>query len=69
MIAPKEKGAGKIEIKIDGKTRATVDLSTNDERKAQQVVYEITGLNSGKHSISIINRGSGKVVVDALIVQ
>lgn len=33
------------------------------------VLYEITGLNSGKHSIAIINRGGGKVTVDALIVQ
>jgi alpha-L-fucosidase len=69
VIAPKEKGAGKIEIKIDGRTRATVDLSVNGARKTQQVVYEISGLNGGKHSISIINRGSGRVAVDALIVR
>jgi Alpha-L-fucosidase len=69
VIAPKEKGAGKIEIKIDGKTRATVDLSFNGERKAQQVVSEIKGLNAGKHSISIINRGGGKVAIDALLIQ
>jgi alpha-L-fucosidase len=69
VIAPKEKGAGKIEIKIDGKTRATVDLSTSSVRKAQQVVYEVSGLNTGKHSINIINRGNGKVAIDALIAR
>ena len=69
VIAPKEVGAGRIEIKIDGKTKAIVDLSTNDPRQVQQVVYKISGLNAGKHSISIINRGNGKVAVDALIVQ
>jgi hypothetical protein len=69
VIAPKEQGAGKIEIKIDGKTRATVDLSVNDVRKAQQLVYELSGLNVGKHSISIINRGNGRVAVDALIIR
>ena len=69
VIAPKESGAGKVEIKIDGKTRATVDLSTSGARQAQQVVYKVDGLNTGKHSISIINRGSGKVSIDALIVQ
>lgn len=69
VIAPKEAGAGKIEIKIDGKTRATVDLSTTGARRAKQVVYKLDGLSSGKHSISIINRGKGKVAVDALIVK
>jgi alpha-L-fucosidase len=67
VIAPKEMGSGKIEIKIDGKTRATVNLSVIGERLPQQVVYELNGLSAGKHSISIINRGGGKVAVDALI--
>jgi hypothetical protein len=39
------------------------------ERKAQQVVYEARGLTAGKHTISIINRGNGKVAVDALIIK
>jgi len=69
VIAPKEAGAGKIEIKIDGKTRATVNLSKDGARKAQQVVYEAKGLSTGKHSISIVNRGGGKVAVDALIID
>jgi hypothetical protein len=69
IIAPKEEGAGKIEIKIDGRTKTIVDLSASGARAAQQVVYKITGLNSGKHSISIINRGNGKVAVDALIIR
>ena len=69
VVAPKENGADKIEIKIDGKTKAMVDLSTSGARQAQQVVYDVSGLNAGKHSISIINRGNGKVAVDALIVR
>jgi len=69
VVAPREPGAGKIEIKIDGKTRATVDLSTGGARKAQQEVYKMSGLNAGKHSISIINRGGGKVSIDALVVH
>jgi alpha-L-fucosidase len=67
VIAPKEKGAGKIEVQIDGKTRTTADLSTNGERRPQQVVCELTGLGAGEHIISIINRGPGKVAVDAII--
>jgi len=66
VIAPKEEGAGKIEVQIDGKTRTTADLSTNGARKPQQTVCELTGLGAGEHTISIINRGPGKVAIDAL---
>src|SRR5450759_1768037 len=63
VIAPKEPGAGKIEIQIDGQTRATADLSTTGTRQAQQVVCEVTGFTSGKHTITIVNRGPGPVSV------
>lgn len=69
VIAPKEAGAGRIEIKIDGKTRATVDLSTSGARQARQIVYEMSGLDAGKHTVSLTNRGNGKVAVDALLVR
>jgi alpha-L-fucosidase len=69
VIAPKEAGAGKIEIQIDGQTRATADLSTAGARQAQQLVCEVTGFTSGKHSINIVNRGPGPVAVDALVVR
>jgi hypothetical protein len=69
VIAPKEEGAGNIEIKIDGRSKAIVDLSLTGVRRAQQVVYEVSGLANGKHSVSIINRSNGKVAVDALIVR
>jgi alpha-L-fucosidase len=69
VIAPKEAGAGKIEVQIDGQMRATADLSTTGARQAQQTVCEVTGLASGKHAIAIINRGPGPVAVDALIVR
>jgi hypothetical protein len=69
VIAPKEAGAGKIEIQIDGKTHATADLSTTGARQAQQTVFEVTDLTPGKHTIQIINRGSGPVAVDALVVR
>jgi alpha-L-fucosidase len=69
VIAPKEVGAGRIEIQIDGENRATVDLSVAGARLAQQVVYELTGLSSGKHAISVVNRGPGPVAVDAIVVR
>jgi len=69
VIAPKEPGAGKIEIQIDGKNRATADLSAAGSRQPQQKVSEVTGLAPGKHTIAIINRGPGPVAVDALVVR
>ena len=69
VIAPKEAGAGKIEIQIDGQTRATADLSTTGARQAQQKVCDISGLAQGKHTIRIINRGPGPVAIDAIVPQ
>jgi len=69
VIAPKEAGAGMIEIKIDGKTRANVDLSTTDKRLAQQMICKLNDLTQGKHIISIVNRGPGPVAIDGLVVQ
>jgi alpha-L-fucosidase len=67
VIAPKKAGAGRIEIQIDGQSRATADLSTTGTRQPQQVVCEVTGLTTGKHDINIVNRGPGPVAVDGLI--
>ena len=67
VIAPRESGAGKMDIQIDGKPRATVDLSIIGARKAQQKVSEITGLTSGKHTIRIVNCGTGPVAIDAIV--
>jgi alpha-L-fucosidase len=69
VIAPKEAGAGKIEIQIDGQTRATAELSATGARQAQQTVCEVAGLTPGKHTINIVNRGPGPVAVDAIIVR
>lgn len=69
IIAPKETGAGKLEVQIDGQIRAAANLSTDGPRLAQQIVCEVTGLSSGKHSVVLINRGPGPVAVDALVVQ
>jgi hypothetical protein len=69
VYAPKESGDGKIEIQIDGQTNGTVDLSTTGARQAQQMVSEVSGLTSGQHTISIINRGPGPVAVDAIVAR
>jgi alpha-L-fucosidase len=69
VIAPKEAGAGKMEIQIDGNTRGTLDLSISGARQPQQVVSVLNGLSPGKHTISLVNRGPGPVAVDAIVVR
>jgi len=69
VYAPKQSGAGKIEVQIDGQSQGTADLSTTGARQAQQAVLAVTGLSAGNHTISIVNRGPGSVAVDAIVVQ
>jgi hypothetical protein len=69
VYVPKEPGAGKIELQVDGQTRATADLSTTGARQPQQLAGQVTGLASGQHTLSIFNRGPGPVAVDAIVVQ
>jgi hypothetical protein len=69
VYAPKQSGYGQMDIQIDGQSQATADLSTSGARQAQQMVAQVTGLASGQHTISIVNRGPGSVAVDALVVQ
>jgi len=69
IIAPKEPGAGQIEVQIDGESRATVDLRTTGARQPQQVAFEVTGLPAGEHVVRIVNQGPGPVAVDAMVVQ
>jgi hypothetical protein len=66
VIAPRESGAGTIEVEIDGQTKGTADESTDGPRLAQQAVFTASDLPPGSHTIKIINRGPGPVAVDAL---
>jgi hypothetical protein len=67
IYAPKETGAGKIEVLVDGQSRGTADLSTTGARQPQQLVLDVTGLAAGTHALSIVNRGPGAVAVDAIV--
>lgn len=69
VYAPKQSGAGKIDVQIDGQTRANADLSTSGARQAQQMVAQAAGLQAGSHAISIVNRGPGPVAIDALVAK
>ncbi|HEY0869113.1 MAG TPA: alpha-L-fucosidase, partial [Acidothermaceae bacterium] len=69
IYAPKQTGAGKIDIQVDGQSQAMADLSATGARQPQQAVSTVTGLAAGNHTLSIVNRGPGPVSVDAIVVQ
>jgi len=69
VTAPKENGAGTIEVQIDGQIRAKVDLSTIGIRQPQQTVCKVTDLTPGQHVINVVNSGPGPVAVDAIVVR
>jgi alpha-L-fucosidase len=69
VYAPKQSGAGKIEVQIDGQSQGTADLSATGARQPQQAVFAATGLSAGSHTVSIVNRGPGSVAVDAIVVH
>jgi alpha-L-fucosidase len=67
--APRQVGAGRIEIQVDGRTVASGDLSTSGPRMARQPVAEVSQLTPGRHTISVVNLGPGPVAVDAIAVR
>ncbi len=69
VYAPKQSGAGTLEVQIDGQSKGTADLSTTGARQPQQAVFAVTGLTAGSHTLSIVNRGPGSVAVDAVVVH
>lgn len=67
VIAPKQQGAGSIEIQIDNQPPVTVSLNCEGECQPQQTVYARTNLSPGKHTLKITHEGEGVVAVDAVI--
>jgi hypothetical protein len=57
---------GTVEVYLDGKHEATVDLKGGPPRKAQQVVFSRSGLSAGKHTVKIVNTGVSLGMIDAL---
>jgi alpha-L-fucosidase len=69
VYAPKQSGAGTIQIKIDGQSQGTANLSATGARQAQQAVFTMSGLTAGSHTISVVDQGPGPVAVDAIVAQ
>ncbi|MFD0692668.1 discoidin domain-containing protein [Paenibacillus sp. GCM10027628] len=63
-ITEKNSDQGQVDIYIDGAYQTTVDCSSST-RIAQQLVYSITGLASGTHTIKVVKKTGTYMLVDA----
>ncbi|WP_261304980.1 discoidin domain-containing protein [Paenibacillus andongensis] len=63
-ITEKNSDQGQVDIYIDGVYQTTVDCSSST-RLAQQLVYSITGLASGTHTIKVVKKTGTYMLVDA----
>ena len=69
IIAPKEKGAGVLEVVVDGVSQGVFSLATDGPRQPRERICTIKDLPSGPdHTVTLINRG-GRVSVDAFIAE
>jgi len=66
VIAPKEAGAGKIEVQVDGQTARQPTCPPPASASPNRRCVKSPALQPAKHVISIINRGSPTLAVDAL---
>ncbi len=67
-VTEKDPSQGEVEIYVDGALKATVDTHA-DARSAQQVVYSISDLPNGSHTIRGVKKSGQFMLVDKLVVR
>ncbi|MDX6252058.1 MAG: alpha-galactosidase [Kribbellaceae bacterium] len=67
-ITEKDPSQGEVEIYVDGALKATVDTHA-DGRSAQQLVYSISDLPNGSHTIRGVKKSGQFMLVDKLVVR
>jgi hypothetical protein len=67
-ITEKDPSQGEVEIYVDGALKATVDTHA-DTRSAQQLVYSISDLPNGSHTIRGVKKSGQFMLVDKLVVR
>ncbi|PUB24778.1 carbohydrate binding protein with CBMX2 domain [Promicromonospora sp. AC04] len=70
-VTEKDSSQGDVDIYIDGELKETVDtsLEPGEDRQAQQVVYSISDLPSGSHTIRGVKKSGDYMLVDRLNVR
>ena len=67
-ITEKDPSQGEVEIYVDGALKATVDTHA-DSRSTQQLVYSISDLPNGSHTIRAVKKSGQFMLVDKLVVR
>jgi alpha-galactosidase len=67
-VTEKDPSQGEVEIYVDGQLKATVDTHA-DSRSAQQIVYSISDLPNGTHTIRGVKKSGQFMLVDKLNVR
>jgi len=67
-VTEKDPSQGEVDIYVDGAFKATVDTHA-DARAAQQVVYSISDLPNGSHTIRGVKKSGQFMLVDKLVVR
>ena len=67
-ITEKDPSQGEVEIYVDGALKATVDTHA-DSRSAQQLVYSISDLPNGTHTIRGVKKSGQFMLVDKLVIR
>ncbi len=67
-VTEKDPSQGEVEIYVDGALKATVDTHA-DARSAQQVVFSISDLPNGSHTIRGVKKSGQFMLVDKLVVR
>jgi hypothetical protein len=64
-IAERNNDEGNVDVYIDNVFQTNVNLNVSGGRQVQQVVYSITGLASGSHTIKLVNKSTAYGIIDA----
>ena len=67
-VTEKDPSQGEVEIYVDGQLKATVDTHA-DSRSAQQVVYSISDLPNGTHTIRGVKKSGQFMLIDKLDIR
>lgn len=67
-VTEKDPSQGEVEIYVDGALKATVDTHA-DARSAQQVVFSISDLPNGSHTIRGVKKSGQFMLLDKLVVR
>ncbi|TDU83703.1 carbohydrate binding protein with CBMX2 domain [Kribbella voronezhensis] len=67
-VTEKDPSQGEVDIYVDGAFKATVDTHA-DSRSAQQVVYSISNLPNGSHTIRAVKKSGQFMLLDKLVVR